>query len=224
MAKSLDWLVKVNDFLEGVPNSVITYFNALTKSGEELTQSYVDTVCAWLAWKVNIMVETKRQQVVQTLYEQYGGYLQMFSAVNTVKNAISDPIGAIGGFLGRFAAPIGAVIDFLKTLMREIPRLAANLANIASALPPDPPNPRINFNAFKLKIGTVTLKEVMTGTEGTPTPGQMFPEPAKPFSKEAFNASFDNAKKTAAAEGVIYKPEGSKKLMTIKKEDISKQS
>ena len=219
MAKSLDWLVKVNDFLEGVPASVITYFNALTKSGEELTQSYVDTACAWLAWKVNIIVETKRQQVVQTLYEQYGGYMQMFGAVNVVKNAISDPIGAIGGFLGKFSAPITAVIDFFTTLMKEIPRLAANLANIASALPPDPPNPKINFNAFKLKIGTITLKEVMSGTEGIPTPRQMFPEPASPFSKEAFNSSFDNAKKTAAAEGVIYKPEGSKKLMTIKKDD-----
>ena len=59
----------------------------------------------------------------------------------------------------------------------------------------------------------------MSGTEGIPTPRQMFPEPASPFSKEAFNSSFDNAKKTAAAEGVIYKPEGSKKLMTIKKDD-----
>lgn len=219
MAKSLDWLVKVNDFLETVPGSVLTYFKALTKSGEALVQSQVDIICAWLAWKVNIMVERKRQQVVQTLYEQYGGYLQMFAGVSLVQNALSDPIGAIGGFLGKFSAPITAVIDFFTTLMKEIPRLAANLANIASALPPDPPNPQINYNAFKLKIGTISLKEVMGGLSGTPSPEQMFPEPAKPFSKEAFNASFDGAKKTAAAEGVVYKPEGSKKLMTIKKDE-----
>lgn len=219
MAKSLDWLVKVNDFLESVPGSVLAYFKALSKSGEALVQSQVDIICAWLAWKVNLMVERKRQQVVQTLYEQYGGYLQMFSGVGIVKNAVSDPLGAIGGFLGQFAAPIMPVVSFFKTLLVELPRLAANLANIANALPPEPPNPHINYHAFKLKIGTISIKEVMFGLAGSPTPEQMFPEPAKPFSKEAFNASFDGAKKTAAAEGVIYKPEGSKKLMAIKKDD-----
>ena len=220
MAKSLDWLVKVNDFLESVPESVTTYFKALTKSGENLVQSQVDIICAWLAWKVNIMVERKRQQVVQTLYEQYGGYLSMFAGINLVKQAL-NPLKA-GGFFSKFTAPINAVIDFFKTLIKEIPRLAENLANIASALPPEPPNPRINYNAFKLKIGTITLKEVMTGTSGTPTPEQMFPEPASPFSKEAFDASFDNAKKTAAAEGVIYKPEDSKKLITLNKNEEKK--
>lgn len=217
MAKSLDWLVKINDFLEEVPGNVSSYFKALSKSGEELVQSQVDIICAWLAWKVNIMVERKRQQVVQTLNEQYGGYLQLFGGISAAKQAL-NPLKA-GSFFSKFISPVSAIVSFLKTLMKEIPRLAANLANIANALPPDPPNPHINYNAFKLKIGTISLKEVIAGTAGTPSPEQMFPEPAKPFSKEAFNASFEGAKKTAAAEGVIYRPEGTKKLMTMKKDD-----
>jgi hypothetical protein len=208
---SLDWLVKVNDFLEQVPDSILKYFKALSKSGEELTQTYVDTVCRWLAWKVNIMVERKRQQVINTLYNQYGGYLTLFAGVDVVKQAL-NPLKA-GGFFSKFAAPIGAIISFLKTLMTEIPRLAANLANIANALPPEPPNPHINFNEFKLRIGTVSFGEVVRGTAGTPTPEEMFPEPTKPWTKAAFNESFEEAKSAAADEGVVYRlPEGTSKI------------
>ena len=223
-AKSLDWLVKVNDFLEQVPEGISKYFKALSKSSEALVQTQVDIICAWLAWKVNIMVERKRQQVVQTLSEQYGGYLQMFAAVNVVKQAVSDPIGAIGGFLGKFAAPITAVIDFFKTLLKEIPRLAANLANIANSLPPDPPNPHINYNAFRLRIGTISLGEVISGGAGTPSPEEMFPEPPRPFSKEAFNASFEGAKAVAAEEEVVFKlPKKSTKITSggIEKSDTT---
>ena len=200
---SLDWLVKINDFLEEVPGSVLKYLKAFTKSGEELTQSYVDTVCRWLAWKVNLMVERKRQQVIKTLYDQYGGYLSMFAGVSAVKQAL-NPLKA-GNFFAKFAAPIKAIISFVSTLMTEIPRLAANLANIASALPPEPPNPHINFDEFKLKIGTISFGEVVAGPAGMKSPEEMFPEPAKPFSKEAFNSSFENAKAAAAEEGVVYK-------------------
>lgn len=219
MAGSLDWLVKINDFLEGVPKSVISYFNALTKSGEELVQSQVDATCAWLAWKVNIMVERKRQQVIKTLYEQYGGYLSMFAGISAVTQAL-NPLKA-GSFFKKFLAPAGAIKSFLTTLMTEIPRLAANLANIASALPPEPPNPHINYNAFKLNIHTISIKDIMAGPN-MPSPEQMFPEPAKPWSREAFNASFDDAKETAAVNGVIFKPEGSNKLMALK-DDIEKK-
>lgn len=221
MAKSLDWLVKVNDFLEQVPNSVLTYFRALSKSGEVLVQTQVDVICAWLAWKVNIMVERKRQQVIKTLQEQYGGYLAMMSAVTVVKQVLSDPLGAIGGFFGKFAAPIVAIYEFLKTLIKEIPRLAENLANIANALPPEPPNPHINYNAFKLRIGTISMGEIM-GTSPMPTPEEMFPEPPKPFSKAAFDASFQNAKAAGAEEGIVYKmPDVKTKLANLKTTKLS---
>lgn len=209
---SLDWLVKINDFLETVPENVLKYFKALTRSGEELTQSYVDVVCRWLAWKVNIMVERKRQQVIKTLSEQYGGYLSLVAGVNVVKQAF-NPLNA-GSFFKKFAAPVQAIIDFIKLLMKEIPRLAENLANIASALPPEPPNPNINFNEFKLKVGTISLGEIASGNTG-PTPEEMFPEPPSPFSKEAFNSSFENAKSAAADEGVVYKlPQKSEKKLS----------
>ena len=202
---SLDWLVKVNDVLEGIPSSIIKYFRALTQSGEKLTQSYVDIVCRWLAWRVNITVERIRQRVIRTLWEQYGKYLAMMQCVNTVQKVVSDPIGALGSFVGKFASPVKAVISFVTTLAKEVPRLAANLANIASALPPDPPNPDINFNEFKLQIHTISMQDVIKGPDGMPTPEQMFPKPTGPFSKEAFNASFDEAKKTSAVDGVVFK-------------------
>ena len=219
MAKSLDWLVKVNDFLEQVPAGVLTYFKALSKSGEELVQTQVDYICSWLAWKVNIMVERKRQQVIKTLQEQYGGYLALMSGVSLVKQAL-NPLNA-GAFFAKFAAPIVAIYDFLKTLIKEIPRLAENLANIANSLPPDPPNPHINYNAFKLRIGTISLGEIM-GASTMPTPEEMFPEPPKPFSKAAFDASFQNAKAAGAEEGIVYKmPDVKTKLSNLKTTKLS---
>ena len=203
---ALSWLTKVNDFLEGVPNSVNLYFKALTKSGETLSQSYVDVVCRWLAWRVNLTVERIRQRVIKALWEQYGGYLVMAQAANVIKRAVTDPIGTVGSFFGKFAAPIRFVADFLKTLLVEIPRLAANLANISRALPPDPPNSNINFNAFELDIHTVSMQDIIAGPDGMPTPEQMFPEPTRPFSSEAFSTSFNNAKKTSAVNGIVYRP------------------
>ena len=202
---SLDWLVKINDFLEGVPSSILKYFDMLTKSSETPTQSYVDVVCRRLAWRVNITVERVRQRVIKTLWNQYGKYLVMMKLVNTVQNVVRDPIGALGCFVDGFASPIKSVINFLKTLIKEVPRLAANLANIMSALPPDPPNPSINYNAFKLEIHTVTMQDVIAGPDGMPTPEQMFPEPPSPFSKAAFSASFTDAKEVKSSYGKIFK-------------------
>ena len=202
---SLDWLVKTNDLLESIPGSMLNFFRALSKSGETLTQSYVDIVCKRAAWHVNILVERARQGIIKTLWNQYGKYIAMMQCVNIIQKAVTDPIGTVGSVFGKFAAPVKSVVSFVTTLAKEVPRLAANLANLASALPPDPPNPNINFNAFKVEVHTITMQDILRGPDGMPTPEQMFPEPPSAFSKEAFGASFAEAKETSAKYGVTYK-------------------
>ena len=204
----LEELKNFNDFLEGVPLSVTKFFKTFFKSSEELTQSYVDNVCRWMAWRVNITVETARQWLIGILWSKYGSALGLIAAGEKVRNALSDPIGAIGGMLGEFFKPFAVIKEFITTLIKEVPRLAKNLANIMSVLPPEPPNPRINFDAFKLDIHTISMKDVINGPN-MPTPEQMFPEPASPFSKESFNSAFEEAKKTSIAEGPIFKPKES---------------
>lgn len=201
---ALEWLKKVNDFLEQVPLQVTEWFEHTFKSGEKLTQDFVDRQCAWLAWKINIMVERKRQEVLKTLHDEYGGYLGALQVVTVFKQAVTDPIGTLGSVFNTIAGPYAKVVDFLKTLMKEIPRLAANLAKIASSLPPAPPNPRINFNAFKLNIKSISMADVINGGS-LPTPEQMFPEPPKPFGKASFDSSFENAPISKGINEVIYK-------------------
>lgn len=201
----LSWLVSINDYLEHVPENTIKAFNNLSRSAEEMGQTYVDVWCRWLAWKVNVMIERKRQQVIRTLYDQYGGTMKVMQAVNVVQKALSDPIGAIGGFLSIFTKPISTIISFVSVLATEVPRLAANLANIAAALPPTPPNPHINYDAFQLRVGSISMGDIIGGPGALKPPEEMFPEPTKPFSKAAFNESFDKAKEVNKNDKVIWK-------------------
>ena len=199
-----NWLKSVNDFLEQVPASTITAFNHIFKKGEEYTQDFVDSVCIWLAWSVNVNVERMRQRVIKYLADHYKGTLRVASAVNVVKNAVTDPIGTAGAVFSYFSKPFSAAKEFMSMLIVEIPRLASNLANIAESLPPSPPNPHINFDAFKLRVGTISLSEIM-GSPTMPTPEQMFPEPPSPFSKAAFDKSFENATAETAEDQIVYK-------------------
>ena len=199
----LDELKRFNDFLEGVPLSMTRFFKVAFKSGEELAQSYVDAVCKWAAWKVNISVERVRQWIIKILWQKYGSALGLLAAGQKVKQVLTDPTKILS-MIGEFFKPFKVIEKFIRTLVKEVPRLAENLANIASSLPPEPPNPNINFNAFKLNIHTISMKDVLNGPN-MPSPEQMFPEPPSPWSKESFNSAFEDAKETAIAEGPIFK-------------------
>ena len=150
--KPLQFLTTTNDWLEKVPENIINAFDNMIGSGEKIGQSKVDAICAWLAWKVNIAIERKRQAVIKTLHDQYTSNAQgpVFKAANAIVSFVSDPLGAIGDFAGAIFAPVNKVLAWVKALIKEIPRLAANLARIVSALPPSPPNPHINYDKFKL--------------------------------------------------------------------------
>lgn len=209
MSKALDWLKDANDFLEKVPISILNYFDKLAKNIEQMAQKQIDIICRWLAWKVNIMVERKRQEIIKYLYAEWGCYMQLNKQAAPL---LQKPTVSVKGifmvleaFLDPYLKPVKTILSFLKTLMIEIPRLAKNLAKIADALPPTPPTPNVNYHAFKLKIGTISLKDIMTNPDSMPTPEEMFPEPQRPFGKEFFNAAFDDAKKITAKDKIIYK-------------------
>ena len=201
----LDYLKKVNDFLETVPIKVLDFFDSAFRATENYVQEQVDIICQWVAWGVNLNIERLRQKIIKTLWEQYRKYLILLEVGQVILNFVKDPLGTIGKFADRFFKPFKKVKEFIKVLREEVPRLAENLAKIAEKLPPEPPNPDINFNAFKLKINTITLSDVMMGPDNMPPPEEMFPEPPKPFGKESFDAAFDNAKAKASDAKIVYK-------------------
>ena len=201
----LDYLKKVNDFLETVPIRVLDFFDAVFRGTENFIQEQVDIICKWVAWGVNLNIERLRQKIIRTLWEQYKKYLILLEVGQVIQSFVQDPLGTIGKFADRFFKPFRKVKEFIKVLVEEVPRLAENLAKIAQKLPPEPPSPDINFNAFELKINTITLEDVIKGPENLPPPEEMFPEPEKPFGKASFDAAFDNAKTRTKEDKIVYK-------------------
>lgn len=191
----LDFLITTNDWLEQVPTRIIAAFENFVKSGEGTAQSQVDIICAWLAWKVNIAVERKRQKLLKILYEQHKSTMggRVMKTASAIKSFASDPLGALGALASALFAPIVAVFNWIKVLVTELLRLAENLARIASVLPPSPPEPHINYDKFKLKIGSISLSTITSDPSSLPSPEDMFPEPPKPFSKTSFSTSFETA-------------------------------
>lgn len=191
----LSFLKTTNDWLEDVPIRITAAYNNFIGNGEDLAQSKVDIFCAWLAWKVNIAVERKRQAVLQILYDQYkstaGG--KVASVARAIQDFCNDPIGAIGALAGAIFGPVFAVFKWIVELGKEILRLASNLARIMAVLPPSPPNPRINYDKFKLKVKSISMAEVTSNPYNLPPPEVMFPEPQKPFTKESFTEGFEKA-------------------------------
>jgi hypothetical protein len=191
----LAFLKTTNDWLEDVPIRITAAYNNFIGNGEDLVQSKVDIFCAWLAWKVNIAVERKRQVVLQILYDQYkstaGG--KVAAVAKAIQDFCNDPIGAIGSLAGAIFGPVFAVFKWIVELGKEILRLASNLARIMAVLPPSPPNPHINYDKFKLKIKSISMAEVISDPYNLPPPEVMFPEPQKPFTKESFTKGFEKA-------------------------------
>lgn len=203
----LDFLVATNDWLEDCPERIVAAYDNFIGNGEGLVQSKVDKFCAWLAWKVNIAVERKRQAVLKILHEQYqttaaGKVMKM---ANAIQSFVSDPLGALGTFAGAIFGPVTFVFKLITQLISEVIRLAANLARIMAVLPPNPPNPHINYDKFKLRVNSISMGEVMAGPGSLPSPEAMFPEPEKPFTKETFAKGFEEGTATLKSGRKKYK-------------------
>lgn len=203
----LAFLKTTNYWLENVPVRIIAAFENFIGNGEKAVQARVDIICAWLAWKVNIAVERKRQAILRILYGQYEKTAagKVMKAATAIQSFCSDPIGAVGTFAGVLFSPIVSVFKWVMELASEILKLAENLAKIVSALPPSPPSPHINYDKFKLKVGSISLAQVMTDPSNLPPPEVLFPEPEKPFTKEAFVKGFETASANLKSMKTVYK-------------------
>lgn len=215
----LSFLKSTNDWLEKVPETTINSLNNIVGSGEKIAQSKVDEVCEWLSYKVNVAVERKRQSIIKTLHEQYENNQKgpLMKAAKAISSFVSDPLGAIGSFASSIFAPVKIALDWLKVLIKEIPRLASNLANIVSSLPPPPPSPHINFDKLRIKVNSIGLKEITKGTVGMKTPEQMFPEPPDPFNYDVFAGLFgdDSADLMSGSFKYQLKPEDYESLSAL---------
>lgn len=194
---AFDWLKSTNDWLEEVPENVTNGFDNFIGTGEHVVQEKVDIFCEYMAWKTNRGIERVRQGVIKALHAMYqntvGG--RVAKVATAVTDFIKDPIGAVGSFADAIGGPVKAVKDWGKVLIVEIPRLAKNIANIVSTLPPQPPNPSINYDKFKLKVNSIGMKNIIADPSNLPSPEVMFPEPddlKKPFSAQTFQNIFDN--------------------------------
>ena len=208
----LDFLKYTNEWLEDMPVRIVEAYDNFVKDGEKVAQSNVDTFCIWLAWKVNVAVERKRQVILRILHEQYkttvGG--KVMQAATAIQSFCSDPLGALGTFASVLFGPVVAVFKWAVELAHQILKLAANLAKIMAVLPPSPPSPQINYDQFKLTIKSISMAEVVADPSTLPPPEVVFPEPPKPFSKETFEASF---------EGTNFSLKSSQMKYTLSEED-----
>lgn len=216
MGTPFDFLKPTNQWLETVPINTIAAFDNMIGTGEDIAQEKVDIICTWLAWKVNIMIERKRQVLLKKLYGMYmntvgGKVMQMAMAI---KGFIKDPLGSIGTFASALGGPVPKVIAWGAVLLKELPRLAENLAKIVSALPPTPPNPNINYDKFKLKIKSISMGDITSDPNSLPAPEVIFPEPTKPFSKESFALAFEQVSRAfKSAKTKIVLSDTNKKFM-----------
>ena len=202
-----EFLKATNDWLESVPNRATKALNNFVGTGEKMTQEKVDAICIWLSWKINIQIERVRQSVLKALYGMYKSTAvgKVMQVAMVIKEFVSNPLRTLGSFAGAIFGPVPKVISWISTLMKELPRLAKNLSEIASSLPPAPPTPHINYDKFKIKVKSISLSTITSDPNKLPSPESMFPEPPKPFSKETFENTFANASAKLKSNQVMYK-------------------
>ena len=148
----LGFLKTANAALEQIPGGILAYFDAIVEMGENVSQAFVDSVCRYAAWMVNINVERIRQKVLKSVYEQNLFVRIIVDVIEIGKKVIQDPLGVIPSFFDRLTAPFRVAKQLITDIINEISKLAANVTKIMQALPPQPPNPDINFDEFKLEI------------------------------------------------------------------------
>lgn len=190
-----DFLKSVNDYLESVPKRVNNAFENAIGDGNKIAQSKVDIICAWLAWRINVSVESMRQSVLRGLYGMYKSTVtgQVMKCANMITRFVRNPLGTLASFASTIFAPVSSVTSWLPNLIKQLVRLAENLANIASSLPPSPPSPHLNYDKFKLKIKSISLSDITSDPSNLPAPETMFPEPEKPFSDKTFANTFEKS-------------------------------
>lgn len=197
MAKStaniFAFLKPVNDWLEGVPITVTNSLNNIVGSGEEIAQSQVDKACTWLSCKVNRSIERIRRGILRALHGIYESATNIGAgkAAKAISKFFSDPIGSIGDLASLLFAPVSIVFNIVTFLIKEVPRLAANLANIVNSLPPEPPSPRINYDKLRIKVLPISMSAIKADPNSLPPIESVYPSPKEPlYSAKDFDSEF----------------------------------
>ena len=190
----LGFLKTANAALEQIPGGILAYFDALAEMGENVSQSFVDAVCRYAAWLVNINIERIRQKVLKSVYEQNLFVRIIVDVIDIGKKVIQDPLGVIPSFFDRLTAPFKAAKQLITDIITEISKLASNVTKIMQVLPPKPPNPDINFDEFKIKINAFGMN-ALAPADSFPAPEVIFPKPPNPFGPETFKDIFNEGKK-----------------------------
>lgn len=205
----LGFLQTANAALEQVPNGVLAYFDAIGELGETASQAWVDKLCRYAAWMVNVRIERIRQYVIKGVYEQNKAIKLIVDGLNTAKKVMEDPLGVIPSMFSFITSPFSSAIQMMVSFAEEIAKLAANLSRIMQVLPPSPPNPNINFNEFKLQVGSFSMG-ALGSADSLPDPEVMFPKPESPFGKNAFKDSYaqgvDAFNEGKTQKKIIYAP------------------
>ena len=190
----LKYLRTFNNFLEQVPIAIYKFLDKAFKSETGLTQKGVDMICEWAAWRVNVIIETGRQEFIKSLYDQNSIINKILAPIRAVKKIFEDPLSILGAVASAvkqianiFLGPLSFIISFTQELIKELERLAKNLAAVASMTPPPPPSQDLNLDKFQLKIGTMGMSTILDDPSNLPPPEEMFgEEPPVPFSPEYF--------------------------------------
>lgn len=211
----LGFLKTANAALERIPGGILNYFDALADMGENISQAFVDSVCRYAAWLVNINIERIRQKVLKALYEQNIVVRVIVDILEIAKEVIMNPLEAIPAFFDRLLAPFKVAKQLITDIISELSKLAANVTKIIKALPPEPPNPEINFDEFEIKVYTFG-PSALAPADKFPAPEVLFPEPPFPFSKEVFQSSFEEGKKAFTSNSTAQKVNDSVKQITYR--------
>ena len=211
----LGYLKMANASLEQIPTIINNYFERLGKMSNAVTQEYVDEVCRFVARGINIKVERLRQFVLRNMYNQITIVRVVIDTINIAKQVIEDPLGTIPSFFGKIISPFSTAVRYTVELFQELARLAQNVQRILQVIPPESPNPEINFNAFKLRFGEFSIG-AMGSSESLPDPEVLFPAPVNPFGKEAFRKAWEKGKEERETTSkVIYTPQNKKSTVAM---------
>lgn len=192
----LSWLDEINDYLEENPRVIVQFLDNISSEAEALSQEGVDLICEYASCKCNRSVERVRQKIVKALYKQNKVIEVVVAPAKTLYNFYKNPwdfietgLNVVKKVLGVLYGPVMAFAEFTASLVKEIARLAKNLAMIVSTLPPQPVNPKVNFNKFHIDIGSIGMSTITEDPSNLQSPEEMFPLTVPvPFSKEFFQA------------------------------------
>lgn len=175
-----DWLDKLNEVLEKVPDNVDKGLANSIKLG----QSTVDTSCLWTSYETSKLIELQRRMTVTALHGMYEKYTEIIALLEPlIKLSVTDlgsVIDAIKLIIKILSGPYYDAVAFVTELAPKLQELTNNLLAIALYTPTIPPGTEINFDKFKLTVFPITMAEVISPPKPWPPIDTVIPKPDIP--------------------------------------------